>query len=79
MGTLKYDNEEGNRFVRDMEKAGHVVYHYRGRFFWEGPAVNVDRDGRDDVARATKVKLQQDDMGLGLVVYPRASCGKPLP
>lgn len=77
MAKLKYANETCNRFVRDMERAGMKPYHYRGRFFWQGPAVNVEGKSRDEVARATKVKLQQDDMGLGLVVYPVESGGAP--
>lgn len=74
--TLRYHNETANQFVQDMEAAGLEPYHYSGRFFWKGPA--VDTDSRDDVARATKVKLQQDSMGLGLVVYPVESAGNPI-
>lgn len=70
---MKYDSDTCNQFVEDMEAAGLSVRHYRGRWFWTGPAVEVERWQRDDVARATSVALQQDDMGLGIVVYPRAS------
>lgn len=70
---MKFDNEDCNRFVKDMTKAGYEVSHYHGRYFWEGPSVRCDRDGYDDVVRATKVKLQRDNLGLGWVVYPRRS------
>ena len=63
-----YENERYNRFVRDMLEANLEPYHYRGRFFYEGPAVNVD--DTQDAIRATKVKVQTDNMGLGFVVYP---------
>lgn len=60
------------QFVQDMKKAGHEVEHYRGRFFYEGPAVKCERDELQDVIRATQVKLQWDHLGrTGLVVYPR--------
>jgi hypothetical protein len=64
------------KFVRDMEKAGYDVFHYSGRYYWEGPAVSTSRrDGitAQDVIRATKVKLQHDSMGLDEIYYPVAS------
>ncbi len=72
--NLQYDNEHCNQFVRDMEDAGYEVEHYRGRFFWEGPACRTV-DGEvtaHDIIRATRVSLQQDDMGLGSIHYPVA-------
>jgi len=54
-----------------MKSEGIKVYHYKGRFYWEGPAVNVDNI--KDALSATKVKCQWDRLGLGYVVYPVAS------
>lgn len=72
MTEFFYDNEVCNRFVRDMEAAGFRVEHYRGRMFWEGPAVRTTEDyDEDDIVRATEVPLQRDDMGLGAIRYPR--------
>jgi hypothetical protein len=70
-GTMDktYENANYQRFVKDMEKAGLEPYNYRGRFWYEGPAVNVD--DIQDALSATKVKCQWDNMGLGWVVYPR--------
>ncbi len=56
-----------------MEKAGFETREYDGRFWYHGPA--VDCDGRDgpssqEVIRATRVKLQQDQLGLGTILYP---------
>ncbi len=62
------------RFRDDMERAGIQVQEYRGRFFYEGPAVVTDEDGwptLQDVIRATEVPLQWDNMGLDFVVYPQ--------
>lgn len=71
MSKLFYDNDVCNQFVRDMENAGFTVEHYRGRMFWEGPAVRTTRDyDEDDIVRATEVRLQRDDMGLGAIRYP---------
>ena len=65
---MSYDNDECNRFVKDMNKTGLKTYHYHGRFFWEGPAVNVD--DIQDALSSTKVKCQWDNMGKRWVVYP---------
>jgi hypothetical protein len=68
MPELKYKEKTLNKFVKDMKKAGLKPYHYQGRFFWQGPAVNVD--SLQDALSNTKVKCQYDSMGLGFVVYP---------
>ncbi len=65
-----YRNLDHLRFVEDMEEAGLDVRHYRGRFFWTGPAVVVD--DLQDALSATRVRCQWDNMGRGWVVYPRA-------
>jgi hypothetical protein len=67
----KYTNKDCVRFVKDMTKAGLEPYHYHGRFFWHGPAVNVDN--LQDALSNTKIKCQWDSMGLGYVVYPITS------
>jgi hypothetical protein len=72
LSKLTYDSINANRFVKDMTTAGFVVQHYCGRFFWKGPAVVCDTAAYDDVVRATGVRLQRDQMGLGYLVYPRA-------
>ncbi len=73
----EYDKEHHQRFVEAVENAEMEVYHYRGRYYYEGPAVNVSQSempklyaslheagfGGDD--------LQQDDMAFDKVVYPR--------
>ena len=60
---------EHERFANDMEEAGLEVQHYRGRFFWEGPAVVVD--DLQDALGATEVRCQFDNLGKGWVVYPK--------
>ena len=62
------------KFRKDMEKAGYKVRDYKGRFFYDGPAVETDRgNGPDlqDIMAATKVKVQWDNLGLGYIVYPK--------
>ena len=69
-----YDNKTCNTFVSDMEAAGFAVEHYRGRYFWEGPAVRAKNfDEAQDVIRATKIKLQSDSMGHSSIWYPKQS------
>jgi hypothetical protein len=58
------------QFVSDMEDAGLAPYDYHGRFFWHGPAVDVD--DLQEALGATKVRCQWDSMGMGYVVYPNA-------
>ena len=74
---LKVSEENGKdvyeQFVEDMERAEIVYEEYNGRFFYHGPAVRTDEKGfptRQDVIRATKVKVQWDNLGLDFVVYP---------
>jgi hypothetical protein len=69
-GLPVYAHPLHRQFVRECRAAGYEVHHYRGRNFWEGPAVCTD--DADDVVRATGVPVQKDNMGLGYVVYPRA-------
>lgn len=65
---MKYMNKDCLQFVEDMENASLEVDHYRGRNFWQGPAVRVDF--LQDALSETKVKCQWDNMGLGYIVYP---------
>ena len=67
--NLIYDNKNFTKFVKDMKKAGLEPYEYHGRYFYVGPAVNVDN--LQDALSETKVKCQWDNMGKGFVVYPR--------
>jgi hypothetical protein len=64
-----YTNADYLQFVEDMEEAGLEVRHYRGRFFWEGPAVVVS--DLQEARGATEVACQWDNMGLDWIVYPR--------
>ncbi len=66
----KYTNPFHLQFIEDMEEAGLEVQHYKGRFYWEGPAAEVD--DLQDAIGATKVRCQWDHLGLGWIVYPRA-------
>jgi hypothetical protein len=71
-GELKKYPERYNRFVEDMNEEGLKVEHYSGRSYFNGPAVRIGQyEDEDEVIRATKVKLQRDSMGLGMILYPR--------
>lgn len=59
------------KFKRDMIRAGFEPETYRGRFFYKGYAVVCGDEQFQEVLAATKVKLQWDQMGKGLVVYPK--------
>lgn len=65
------------QFRREMEAAGYYVEDYQGRFFYSGPAVKISRGEFQDVCRQTTVRLQTDDLGLGLVVYPVTNAPAP--
>ncbi len=63
-------NSAHARFEQDMAEAGIGTYHYHGRFYWHGPAANVD--DLQEVMSNTKVPVQWDEMGRSsYVIYPR--------
>jgi len=68
-GVEVYDSPTFERFVRECREAGLEVEHYEGRFFYTGPAVRT-KDVQE-VIRATRVKVQWDNLGLGYIVYPK--------
>lgn len=65
-----YTNPACIRFVADMIAAGREsdLTHYRGRNFYEGPAVSSRRG--DTVPAETSVNLQSDQLGKGFIFYP---------
>ena len=65
-----YTDPDCIQFVEDMAQAGLRVEHYYGRFFYEGPGVQVDE--LQDAMSNTKVRVQYDSMGRGYIVYPKA-------
>lgn len=62
--------ERYQKFTEDMEAAGFEVEQYRGRFFYDGPAVRCEYSQEHDVIRATTLRLTSDSMGRGLIIYP---------
>lgn len=70
----RWSGEQQKRFAQDMIDGGLEPYHYRGRHFWNGPAVNVD--SVHDAMKETRVDCQFDALGLGFVVYPNATEGE---
>ena len=71
-GKIMTEYKKSNyvKFVSDMEKAGLTPYHYQGRYFYNGPAVNVNH--LQEAMSNTKIMCQWDNMGKGFVVYPVA-------
>lgn len=57
------------KFREECEEAGLEVEEYRGRNFYDGPAVRCDNI--QEVIRATSVECQWDNMGKGWIVYPK--------
>src|SRR5215472_2390870 len=64
-----YDEPDQVRFVEDMTAAGLRTRHYRGRWYWEGPAVVVV--DLQDAFGATKVRCQWDNLARDWIVYRR--------
>jgi len=68
------DERRGSReaqFREDMRKAGYEVHDYSGRGMYGRccPSVHIGRGGSQRVFRATEVSLQEDSLGLGLVLF----------
>jgi hypothetical protein len=57
------------QFTKDMEEAGFEVREYKGRYFYNGPAVSCSN--LQSVLSSTKVPCQWDQLGLGWIVYPK--------
>jgi hypothetical protein len=66
------------KFVSDMRVAGIVTAAYRGRFFWEGPAVRSNQQHGptlQDIIGKTAVPLQWDARNSNYIVYPSGPAG----
>lgn len=69
--SKREESTSQKKFKEDMEEAGYTVRFYSGRSRYEGWATAVDdRSELQDVIRATGVKVQWDELGLGLIIYP---------
>jgi hypothetical protein len=66
----EYTNEDHKQFVTDMQAVGLKVRHYRGRFFYQGPAVVVPEV--QNALSKTQVQCTWDNMGKEYIVYPRS-------
>lgn len=64
-----YPQERYNQFTTDCCDAGLEVSDYKGRNFYDGPAVSCK--DIQTVIRATEVDCQWDNLGLGWIVYPK--------
>jgi hypothetical protein len=66
-----YTRKSYLQFVRDMRRADldDALRHYRGRCFYEGPAVVVKNV--QDALSETKVPCVYDNMGMDYIVYPK--------
>jgi len=65
------ESKTQKQFKKAMQKAGYKVRTYRGRYFYKGWAAEVPRDELQDSIRATRVKVQWDNLGLNWIVYPQ--------
>ncbi len=66
-------NEKFLQFEEDMSNAGFLVDDEgtSARFTHERvPCVHVEREDFQDVVRATSLRLREESMGMGIVVYP---------
>lgn len=65
--TKTYTHPDAVLFCLWVLDMGEEVNFYRGRYFYEGPSVNLSSIG--DVVDCP-VKWQHDQMGKGYVIYP---------
>lgn len=62
------------KFAKECDAKDMDVRHYNGRFYFSGPAVFTNEEGfptKQDVIRATSMKVQWDNMAFDWVVYPK--------
>jgi hypothetical protein len=73
----RYKKEHHQQFVEAVEEAGLTPYHYRGRFYYDGPAVDYKHPEKMKLYASlhnygfTGDDIQEDSMGLDTVAYPR--------
>ena len=73
----RYKKDHHKRFVEAVNEAGLTPYHYQGRWYYEGPAVDIRSSERLKLYAALHEAgfdgddLQKDNMGMDEVVYPR--------
>lgn len=67
--TSEYTRLSHAVFASEAANAGLDVRRYQGRFGYDGPAVVAD--SVNEVIRHVSVPCQNDQMGRGVVVYPR--------
>ena len=66
---IPYDRVDFLRFQAFIQnKSPHNVFHYQGRFWYHGPAVDGDAD--ELMRIGISQELQQDQMGVGVMMYP---------
>mgnify|MGYP005858949979 CR=1 FL=1 len=68
---MQFTNSDHLQFVQDMQAVNLEPFFYRGRWYWRGPAVEVDN--LQDALGNTTVRCQWETLGLGFVVYPVAT------
>jgi hypothetical protein len=64
------ESKTQKQFKKAMLKAGYPVQTYRGRFFYKGWAARVPQYELQDAIRATRVKVQYDNLGFDFIMYP---------
>jgi len=73
-GLKPYATEAYRKFVELLHREGFDVWHYRGRFFYNGPAVTVTWEQMEHLKALLVghgLRLQHDNLGLDWVLYPQ--------
>ena len=68
-GLTNLKNKTHKQFVVDMYRANLDIKNYEGRWFYKGPAVEVD--SISEAMSKTSVPCNYDSMGTGFIVYPQ--------
>jgi hypothetical protein len=68
----EWDDDNYNRFAKQLESAGYEVVKYEGRGYYRGPAGRCDSERTmGQVLAITTVPCRWDNLGKGAIVYPR--------
>lgn len=72
--VLDVETKEQKQFREDMTRAGIKVLVYSGRYMygdytWSVNCECEDEPSMHEVLRATSIRLRQDTMGTGIVLY----------
>lgn len=68
---LMHNNDQHRQFTQEFGDDEGFMPEYRGRYYYSGPALAIERDDLQDIHARSPMRLTSDNLGKRLIVYPR--------